>query len=70
MLLKTINDFSYTYGCKVQVILSGVAEPRILLDFGSRDYIFVYIHANWSEDEIMEAIYAELKKHKIRNNRN
>ena len=66
MLLKTLNDFSYTYGCKVQIIFSGVAEPRILLDFGSRDYIFVYIDANWADDKIMEAIYEELKKHKIR----
>lgn len=65
MLLKTINDFSYTYGCKVQIMLSGVAEPRILLDFGSRDYIFVYIDINWSEDKIMEAVYEELKKHRI-----
>ena len=65
MLLKTLNDFSYTYGCKVLIMLSGVAEPRILLDFGSRDYIFVYIDINWSEDKIMEAIYEELKKHKI-----
>lgn len=65
MLLKTLNDFSYKYGCKVQIILSGVADPRILLDFGSRDYIFVYIDANWTEDKIMKAIYEELKKHRI-----
>lgn len=66
MLLKTLNDFSYTYGCKVQVMLFGVAEPRILLDFDSRDYIFVYIDINWTEDKIMEAIYEELKKHRIK----